>query len=296
MKNTKYLCYLIVGLTLVSGLIGIFYTTGGGRFVVENIYGESIELFGDGIYRYNSVIKAAGNKGTDIVMICVAILFGLLTFYREKSNQAKYLQAGTLAGLLYYSACLVFGVTFNSLFPVYVTLFSASLFTMIILINDLIKTDNLVDSVTSIKLKGTAIFLLISGLSVLVWLEFIIPAVLSGEPLSIIEIYTTESTFVLDLAIILPVYCLSAIALIKRRVIGYKLTPVLLTFITIVGLTVISQNFSQTSYGVNIPTKDFVVLVLSFVILAMVATYLNVRFTKFIKQETANMLNVIHEI
>ena len=116
---------------------------------------------------------------------------------------------------------------------------------MIILMIDLIKTDNLIDSIFNVKLKGTAIFLTICGLSVLVWLEFIIPAVISGEPLSMIEIYTTEPTFVLDLAIVLPIYLFSAVALLNREKIGYKLTPILLTFITIVGLTVISQNVVQ---------------------------------------------------
>ncbi|PKM64572.1 MAG: hypothetical protein CVU96_02100 [Firmicutes bacterium HGW-Firmicutes-20] len=283
MKNTKFLCYLIVGLTFTSALVGIFYSTGAERFIVENIYGENIELFGDGIYRYNSLIKAAGNKGTDIVMFIVASAFGWLTYFREKSNRFKFWHVGALAGLLYYSACLVFGVTFNSLFPVYVGLFSVSLFMMIYVIDDLIHSDNLVDSITDFKFSTTAFFLLLCGLSVLVWLEFILPAVLSGKPLSMIEIYTTEPTFVLDLAIILPVYLISAFALYKRKIIGYKLTPILLTFITIVGLTVISQNIIQTAVGVDIPIKDLVVLVFSFVLLGVVATILNFKFIKFIK-------------
>lgn len=283
MKKIYYISYLIVLLTLVSALVGIFYTTGGERLLVDNIYGESVELFGDGIYRYNSIIKAAGNKGTDIVMLLVASAFGLLTHNSKKSNRFKFWQVGLLAGLFYYSACLVFGVTFNSLFPVYVALFSGSLFMLIILICDLIKTDNLIDTITDINLKGTAIFLLICGLSVLVWLEFIIPAVISGKPLSMIEIYTTEPTFVLDLAIVLPIYIFSAFALLKSKIIGYKLTPLLLTFITIVGLTVISQNVVQTVMGVDIPLKDLIVLVISFVILGVIATLLNFRFVKYIK-------------
>ena len=284
MKKIYNVSYLIVILTLVSAFVGIFYTTGGERFLVDNIYGESVELFGDGIYKFNSIIKATGNKGTDIVMIFVASVFGLLTFNSKKSNRYKFWQAGLLAGLLYYSACLAFGVTFNSLFPVYVALFSSCLFMMIILMIDLIKTDNLIDAIMSIDIKGTAVFLIICGLSVLVWLEFIIPAVISGEPLSMIEIYTTEPTFVLDLAIVLPIYLFSAVALLNRAKIGYKLTPVLLTFITIVGLTVISQNIVQSAMGVEIPLKDLIVLVISFVILGVIATLLNFKFVKYIKQ------------
>jgi hypothetical protein len=216
-------------------------------------------------------------------MFFVACAFGWLTVYREKSNRYKFWHAGMLAGLLYYSACLVFGVTFNSLFPVYIGLFSVSLFMMIYVINDLIHSDNLIESILNVKLNGTAFFLLICGLSVLVWLEFIIPAVLSGKPLSMIEIYTTEPTFVFDLSIVMPIYIISATTLFKRKVIGYKLTPILLTFITIVGLTVISQNVIQSSFGVDIPIKDLIILVLSFVLLGVIATILNFKFDKHIK-------------
>ncbi len=283
MKKISKLCYLIVILTLISTLIGIFYSTEAARFWVVNIYGESIELFGDGIYKYNSILKAAGNKGTDAVMLLVAVFFGIMTYLKDKSNRFKFLQAGALAGLLYYSACLVFGVTFNRLFPVYVLLFSSCLFAMIGLMSDLIKSDTIVSSATDIRLKGTSAFLIICGLSVLVWLEFVIGAIATGEPLSVIEIYTTEPTFVLDLAIILPVYVGCGLNLLRKNLIAYKLTPVLLTFIVIVGMTVISQNLFQTSMGIEIPPKDLITLVLSFVILGMFAVILNFRFQKYIR-------------
>jgi hypothetical protein len=121
------------------------------------------------------------------------------------------------------------------------------------------------------------------GFSVLVWLEFILPAILSGKPLSMIEIYTTEPTFVLDLSIVIPVYLISAMALFKKKVIDYKLTPILLTFITIVGLTVISQDVIQSSLGIDIPIKDQIILVLSFVLLGVVVTIFNFKLTKYIK-------------
>lgn len=282
MKKIDYLCYFIVILTLITALVGIFYSTGGSRFVVQNIYGEIIELYGDGIYKYNSVLKAGGNKGTDLMMLIVAIVFAFFTALSKSSAKYKFWQAGALAGLLYYSSCLAFGVTFNRLFPIYVLLFSSCLFAMIFLINGLIKEDNLHQSLKDKSLKGTAIFLMVSGSSVLVWLEFILPAVITGQPLSIIEIYTTEPTFVLDLAIILPTYLGCGIALLKKKTIGYKLTPVLLTFITIIGFTVVGQNVFQTSMGIDIPIRELIGLVISFVVLGIIATILNARFMKYI--------------
>ncbi len=191
MKKVNYLCYFIVLLTLISAGTGIFYSTGGDSFAVKNIYGESIELYGNGIYKYNSILKAGGFKGTDLVMLIVAVLFTFFTVKKEKATEYGYLQIGFLAGLLYYSSCLVFGVTFNSLFPIYVLLFSSTLFTMILILSDLIKNDNLTSPLVGKKFKGTALFLIISGSSVLMWLQFIIPSLVTGQQLSIIEIYTT---------------------------------------------------------------------------------------------------------
>lgn len=285
MKKVHYLCYLIVVLTMISALVGLFYTTGSGTFVVENIYGESIELYGDGIYTYNSVLKVGANKGTDLVMLVVAVFFGLLTSLTQRASIYRFWQVGALSGLLYYSACLVFGVTFNRLFPVYVLLFSSSLFALVFLLSDLVREDNVPEALIRKGLKGTALFILISGSSVLVWLEFILPAVMTGAPLSHIEIYTTEPTFVLDLGIVLPAYIGCGVALLRKKAIGFKLAPILLTFILIVGLTVIGQNIFQSSMGISIPLRQLLSLVVSFVLLGIIATILNVRFYKLIRAE-----------
>ena len=283
MKATPLLCYFLVALTLVSTTVGLFYSTKGERFSVSNIYGETIELYGDGIYRYNSVLKAGGNKGTDLVMLFVALTLAFLTARRSEDRRSRYIRGGLLAGLLYYSACLVFGVTFNGLFLVYVLQFSTSLFALIFLIIDLLREGHLARVLAGKRLRGTAIFLLVSGGSVLVWLEFIIPALLSRQPLSTIEVYTTELTFVLDLAIVLPVYVGCAISLLRQRVLGYELAPVLLTFITIIGVTVIGQNVFQSALGVFIPFRQLLGLVVSFVVLGAIATFMNTRLLRYVK-------------
>ena len=278
MKKIRFLSYLIVVLTLISASIGLFYSTDGHPYVVENIYGQSIELYGDGIYKYDSVLKAGANKGADLVMGLVAIAFAVSTAMRKKTEKIKFLRLGLLAGLLYYASCLAFGVTFNRLFPIYVLLFSSTLFTMIFLLSHLIKIDNLPMNLTNRHLKGTGIFIILGGSSVLVWLEFIIPALVNGQPLANIEVYTTEPTFVLDLAIIFPTYLACGIGLLKKKKFAYKLAPILLSFLAIVGLTVISQSVFQYSMGIIVPINQMIGLVISFIILGLVASILNIRF------------------
>jgi len=60
-------------------------------------------------------------------------------------------------------------------------------------------------------------------LLLLQWMMHILPAVITGEPMEIIDIYTTEPTFVIDLAIILPTAIYCGIMLIKKRAFAYQL-------------------------------------------------------------------------
>lgn len=277
--------YSIAILAIFVAVVGVFYSNGGSRFEVENVYGEQIELYGDGIYAFDTVSRAGVSKGTDAVMIIVSVLFLVVTLLKNKIKNIKYIQLGLLITIMYYSSCLAFGITFNRLFPAYVLLFSASLFGLIFMARDVFS-----EKINTVMLKsksnlGTGIFLVISSLSVLMWLQFIIPAVLSGEPMEIIEIYTTEPTFVLDLAIILPLYLTVGIAVLKKNELAYKLTTPLLTFITIIGILVISQNIFQRQLGIIIPLPQLIGLVISFVILGIIATFLNIRFLKKLNQQ-----------
>ncbi|ERJ11303.1 hypothetical protein [Haloplasma contractile] len=282
MKKIDYLNYLIVILVMITAGFGLFYTTGESKIITDTIYNEVITLYGDGIYKNDSVFKASVNKGSDLSMLVVVILFLYTMILSSRVAKFKFIQIGLLSAILYYSSCLVFGVTFNRLFLLYVLLFSASLFSMIFSLVNLFKADN-ISSVEGKPFKGTALFLIICGCSTLVWLQFIIPAIVNGHHLSTIEIYTTEPTFVFDLAIIFPIYIGSAIALLKGQAVGYKMAPILLVFIVIIGLTVICQTIVQIVMDIDIPINQLIGTVSSFVILGVIAGVLTIRYIRFLK-------------
>ena len=117
------------------------------------------------------------------------------------------------------------------------------------------------------------------------WLTFIIPAIVSGTPKEFIEIYTTEPTFVIDLAVILPSALFCAVMLLRRKAIAYQIAPVYLILLTGVGLCVIMQTIVQTSLGIVLEAGQMFGLVISFVVLGIVAVLLNIKLLKRIKQE-----------
>jgi hypothetical protein len=71
-----------------------------------------------------------------------------------------------------------------------------------------------------------------------------------GQPMEIIDVYTTEPTFVIDLAIILPSVLYCGIALMKKKKAAYQLAPMFLTLLTGVGACVIFQTVMQTALGI----------------------------------------------
>lgn len=279
----KLLSVLAALSAIISASTGVFFTSGGTKRTVENIYGQQVTLYGDGIYASNSLLKVGATKGTDVVIIGIGIILLILILAYRKRKAGMFLQTGLLSIILYASACLIMGVSFNQLFPLYVLQFSSSLFAFVLSLQNIVGTETYDEKVYERRLTGTGIFLIISGCSVLVWLMFILPAVITGQPMATIEIYTTEPTFAIDLAIIFPSALFCGIMLLRKQKIGYKLAPVLLTLLTGVGICVIFQTLFQKSLGITLPVGQIFGLVGSFVILGTLALVLNIRLLKYAK-------------
>ncbi len=282
-KITRGLAIIAALSSMLSACLGIFYTSGGTARTVHNIYGQQVTLYGDGIYANNSLLKVGATKGTDIVIIITGvILLALLLAFRNK-KAGIFLQAGLLSIILYASTCLIMGVSFNQLFLLYTVQFGSSLFGFILSLQQILSTETYGEHVYDRHFRGTGIFLIISACSVLVWLMFILPAVITGQPMETIEIYTTEPTFAIDLAIILPSAIFCGIALLKRKRIGYKVAPILLTLLAGVGICVIFQTVYQISLGIILPLGQLFGLVGSFIILGVFAVVLNIRLLRYAK-------------
>jgi hypothetical protein len=108
----------------------------------------------------------------------------------------------------------------------------------------------------------------------------IIPALVTGDFSEFIDINTTEPTFALDIGIIFPLFTICGIALLKQKEFGYRFTPVLLTFYALVGALVVAQTIVQQVNGIVIPLPQMLSLVVSFILLAIIALALNVRFMR----------------
>jgi hypothetical protein len=278
-RTLTVLTLLIIVLTFVAGGTGVLYQGEGAPFEFTTLRGETITIYGQGLYRYEPVLAAAQVIPQDIVTLVVGIpmLLVALKLYRQGGMRGQLLLAGTLAYFLYTYTSMAFGAAFNFMFLVYVALFSLSLFAFIIAV--LTVDMRALPSYFTERLprRGIAIFMFAgAAFLLLAWLGRIVPALFTGTPPFGLESNTTLYIQVLDLGLIVPVMVMAGILLPRGQSLGYLLAAVgLIKFVTM-GIALIAMIIGQWLAGVPMTVAEVVIFpLLAFVAIAM--TYLLLR-------------------
>jgi len=132
--------------------------------------------------------------------------------------------------------------------------------------------------------NGLKIFLIICGLSLFIaWLPDIITSLLNNKSLALIEIYTTQITYVLDMGIISPLIFICLYNLWVKNNFGYILLGIILNMLIFVGIMVINQTVFQSIAGISSQISVIITKVGIFVILAIFAIYYSIKLFKNIK-------------
>lgn len=284
--NTIYvLSVLIIILAVTVSSTGLFYTIGGKAYDFVNQYGDTVKIYGNGLYSHDSYFKAPILRGTDFTILFFAVpalAISLILDIRKKSIKTKMFLTSVISVFTYYSASLSLGVTYNSLHLVYISLFSVSVFALITAIAsmDLKKVADSIDN--PLPYKGIYIFLAFTGAALIAaWLPDIISSLVSGRSLALIEIYTTEITYVLDMGIIGPAAFICLFKLVKHNGFGYVLLSILLTLCITIGVMIPLQTVFQSMAGIETPIPVLITKVGSFVVLSFFAVYFNIKlYTK----------------
>ena len=281
-KALHFLSIFIIVLTIITSGFGLFYTTDGQSFDFMNQYGDTIKIYGNGIYKNDSYFMAQIFKGTDCMVLFLAIpllLIALIMDIKNNTLKTKLFLTGIILFFLYYSVSYSIGVIYNVLHLLYIALFSCSLFASVIgyglLKNYSIKTSG------KINTKGLKIFLIFCGLSLFVaWLPDIIASLINKKSLELIEIYTTQITYVLDMAIISPTIFICLYNLSKGNNVGYILLGIILNMLVMTGIMVIFQTIIPAKAGIELPIGAIITKVGIFVVLAIIAIYYEIKLFK----------------
>jgi hypothetical protein len=210
-------------------------------------------LFINNLYRDNAFATSAW-QGTDLATLVIALpLFIVaLIFARRGSFRAQLVWLGMLDYTLYNYAYYLFGTAFNSLFLIYVALFTLSIFALILGLAEI--------DVASIRrqfrertpvrwIAGYMLFVAagIGGLWIVQSLSFIV----TGQvPQFIIDVaHPTSVVFALDLSLVVPFLVLGAIWLWKRQPWGYVLAAILNVKGTVYMLALAAVSISAARAG-----------------------------------------------
>jgi hypothetical protein len=267
------LSLLVAVFAAVYAGVGLFSSGGPGPFEFTTLHGQTVEIYGQGIYRSDASFRAPIFRGTDAVtlFVCVPALLIALAWYRRGSLRGGLLLTSLLAYFLYNSASLAFGAAYNTIFLLYIASFSLSFFALVVafLCIDL----NTLETRTSPRLPRIwiAVFLFIAGSSVLVWLMDILVALASNGVPPVLGPYTTEVTYIIDLGIILPTAYLAGILVLRRSPWGTLLASILITVNISIGLVVASQSIMQALDGIFLTAGGYAAYVAPFVILSLIA-------------------------
>jgi hypothetical protein len=273
-KKKHILLIATIVLLIVISVTGVLSLNFSKSYKITNQYGDIVQIYGSGIYAHDSFFKAPILIGSDLCILFVLVPLFICIYFQniKKPNNKTKLKLMSLYGIaFYYAASISLGVTYNQYHLLYIALFTCSLFGIFSVMRE-IKIEELNYKVT----KGIGVFLILAGIALIVaWMPDIIPTIISGKSLPLIEVYTTEITYVLDMGIIGPL-CLVCLYLLKKKdKLGIVILASLLKACIIVGIMMISQTICQILSGYEVILSVLITKSSSFVLLGGFAFYFN---------------------
>jgi len=283
-KTITLLTLLIAITTVAATTAGLFWQAAGDPFTFTTLHDQTVQIYGRGLYRFDTLFFAAGYRGQDIVALVLGLpllIFALLLF-RRGSLSGHLLLVGTLGYFLYLYVSMALGAAYNSLFLLYIVLFSASLFAFVLAFS----------TVDLQQLRGRALprrslaaFMVAGGvITILVWGLPLVSALLEGRPPERLDSYTTMVTYALDLAVITPATFICAYLALKHEPLGYVIGAPLLTLIVLLAPQIALSTYFQRAAGVPFTTAEMVGPVGGFIILGLLAAWLFVAVLRSIHE------------
>lgn len=286
MKNQSalnWLVPLIAVLAFIAAAAGLFWQSEGNPYTFSTLYGETAQIYGQGLYEHDTVFSVGASQGADLIALFVALPLLIISYvlYRRGSLRGGFLLASALAYFLYYSASLGFVVAYNKLYLVYLALFSASFFAFILSFT-MFDHSNLPAHISKrLPRRGMAIFMFVAGLgTAFIWLSDVANALGTRGVPEALGVNISLVTYTIDVGIIAPACLLAGVQLLRRAPLGYLLTGLLTIMLALIGAMVIGQTAMQLKIGVEPSPGQMVGMVGTWVIMGGIAVWLSFAFLR----------------
>jgi hypothetical protein len=290
MKFKKQITILVIIICIISSLttvLGIFSNSGTDSYSYKTIRGETIEIYGKGLYRHMSSDVAIQGIAQDYVTLFAGIpllLLGLV-YCRRENVKAKFLLTGVL--LYFFLTYLLYTAMamYNEMFLAYVLLLSCSLFALLLNLISLDYNNPVFKSNKTIRISGY--FLIINSILIaLLWLNIVIPPLLNHTiyPKGV-QHYTTLIVQGFDLGIFLPVGFVSALLALRKSNYGSIFTTVYVIFLSILMTALTSKVIFMANAGANVIPVIFIMP-----LIALFSTVLSFQLLRQIKTQQDSII------
>jgi hypothetical protein len=253
---------LIVPLALVAAGTGVLWQQGGNSYTITTIRGQTVEIWGRGLYRFDAVGTAAQEIAQDVVTLCIGIplLIVAMVLVAKGTLRGQVLLAGTLGYFLYTYTSMGMLTAYNELFLVYVALFSLSLFAFILALLAIDVATLPAHFSDRLPRRAIAAFLVFIGVMLaLMWLGRIVPGLVAGTAPVGLENMTTLVIQTMDLGLVVPAAFLSAALLLRRAAPGYLLAAIVLVKGVSLGAAITAMVVGQMLAGVTVSPVETVI-------------------------------------
>ncbi len=274
-KSVIWLSAIIIVFSVFAAIAGFLIQGGPTDYLFRSVRGEDVQIYGMGLYQYDSLLVGAGQRGVDgaILLFGIPFLIIALILYARRSIRGAFLLLGALAYFMYLYASLSFGaVMYNDLFLVYIVIFSCSLIAFIVLFS----SESLKEGINRLScMPGrrpiSAFLLILACFTLGLWLESPITAMVTGNPPGLLGHYSTLLTHAIDLSILVPGFFISAFMLIFKKPRGYLISLPLLFILAFLIPNITAMTISQIVSGIEISIMEIIIYVASFTIFALFA-------------------------
>lgn len=267
---------LVAVLAAFAAGTGLFYRSPGEPYTFTTLRGQDVQIYAQGLYRYDTVFTGAGFKGQDLtaLLLGIPLLVIAILLYQRGSLGGHLLLIGLLGYFLYVYASMTLAAAYNPLFLLYIALFSACLFAFILAFST-INLDLIAAQIPALPRRGLAVFMIAAGLvTLVVWGAPLVSALMQAAPPERMDSYTTMVTYALDLALITPATFLCAVLVLRGAPLGYVIASPLLALIVLLTPQIILSTIIQMRAGVPFTTGEMVGPVSGFVVLGFLAAWL----------------------
>lgn len=272
----KWLVPLIFILTLVAAVAGL-WPAEGAPYSITNFRGEQVIINARGLYYWDTVSSTAQIQANDLVTLVLGLPLLAISFWLglRGSLRGKILLTGALGFILYTYITMSFGTAYNSLFLIYVALFSLSLFAFIL--NMMSFEMETLPTHFSPKLPRGWIAGLLFFAAAFLTLAWMGRIAATFTPGAVPKLENVTSMFIqaMDLGIVVPLCVMAGVLLLRRNPWGYLLASVGMIKFLCLGTAVSMMALNMLRVGVAVSIVEMTIFItITLVNIIMVAVLL----------------------